>query len=146
VKQKSKRASGLAFQRWIKAWLEEKGWFVHNQTPAGRMIVIKGKKIFISQRNDIFGCDLICLKEERKLLFIQATLDSNLKRKIDELKKYFSVKKYPYEVDVQVWLKTEKGEINIKQINIFPEREIVVILGKIIRKKFYSLEGIEYEF
>jgi len=138
MKQKSKRTSGLAFQRWCKEWLEPKGWLIHNQTPAGRMIVIKGKKIFISQRNDLFGIfDLICKKENKKTLFIQATLHKSLKEKIKQIDEVGM--KYFKDDDVQIWLKRETGVIDI--FNPYGDN-----LGKIIRRKFFSSEGIEYEF
>jgi hypothetical protein len=144
------RQKGLAFQRWIKSWLEERDWIVHNQTPMGRMIKIKAKRIFISQRNDIFGCDLLALKEANRLLFIQATLDSNIKRKVEELQKYFQVKKYPFELDVQIWMKVEKDTINLKTVHFYgldvKTNFLVWDIGKIIRKKFFKSEGIDYEF
>jgi len=138
MKQKSKRASGLAFQGWIKAWLEEKGWLVHNQTPAGRIIVIKGKKIFISQRNDLFSCfDLCCKKEDRKTLWIQATLHKSLKEKIKQIDEVGL--KYFKDDDVQIWLKRETGVIDV--FNPYGDN-----LGKIIRKKYFKAEGINFEF
>jgi len=143
MKQKSKRQKGLEFQRWIKAWLEEKGWLIHNQTPAGRMIVIKGKKIFISQRNDIWGTDLLCRKKYR-MLWIQATLDSKVTKRVEAYLSYF--KSLFDGEELQIWIKTPKGEINIKQCfwnqGAFLTRDI----GKIIRRKFYCSEGINYEF
>lgn len=154
---KNKRAKGLEFQRWIKKWLEEKDWIVHNQVPVGKLIVVKGKKIFISQRNDIFGCDLIARKDFKNnlnfsmvTLWIQATLDSGITRKVEELKKF------PWGRSlgdrVQVWLKTAKGDINIKELVIIFNQDLmksifeVKDLGKIIRRKFYACEGMSFEF
>lgn len=135
---KSKRQSGLDFQRWIKAWLEERNWLVHNQVPIGRMIVVKGKKIFISQRNDLFGCfDLICKKENRPTLWIQATLHKSLKEKVDKM--IDCLEGCFKDDNVQIWLKRETGVIDIYD----PYGDNI---GKIIRRKFYSAEGINYEF
>jgi len=142
----TKRQKGLEFQRWIKKWLEEKDWTVHNQTPMGKMIFVKGKKIFISQRNDIFGCDLICKKPNTKTLWIQATLDSGISRKIDELHKY----SWNLDVDdVQIWLKRKDKKIDIFTPLITwstPDGIQYGLTGHIIRRKFYCAEGFDYAF
>jgi len=138
MKQKSTRQSGLAFQRWCKAWLESKGWLVHNQTPAGRMIVIKGKKIFISQRNDIFGCfDLIAKKSDKKTLWIQVTLHKSLKEKVKQIDEIGL--KYFKDDDVQIWLKRETGVIDI--YNPYGDQ-----IGKILRRRYFKAEKINFEF
>jgi len=135
---KNKRKSGLAFQRWIRDWLQEKGWLVHNQTPAGRIIVVKGERKYVSQRNDIFGCwDLIAKKPDRSALYIQATSHKSLKEKIKQIDEVGM--KYFKGDDVQIWLKRETGIIDI--YNASGDN-----IGKIIRRKFFSSEGITYEF
>lgn len=144
---KSKRQTGLEFQNWIKKWLEERGWIVHNQTPVGKMIFIKGKKIFVSQRNDIFGCDLIARKEKR-LLWIQGSLDSHIQKRIEAFEQYF--KGLLGNEDLMIWIKTDKG-INIKSLYYIYNFEISeslrdIDIGKIIRRKFYSSEGVSFEF
>lgn len=155
----TKREKGNEFQRWIKDWLEERGWAVYNQAPCGKMIKIKGRKIFISQRNDIFGCDIIARRDRKKesnsnfsmaTLWIQATLDSNVSRKVEELKKYpwgSSLESRP-----QIWMKNNKGEVNIKELVIYYDQFTkanvyeTIDIGKIIRRKFYKCERINFEF
>jgi len=141
----SKREKGLIFQRWIKKWLEERGWIVHNQTPCGRMIKIKNRPIFISFRNDIMGADLIARQWDavygvNRLLWIQATLDSNVQKRVDEFKKYF--KDTMQGEELQIWLKTQKGEINIKKVIILGEDTSVQDVAKIIRGKIYYPKGV----
>lgn len=139
----SKREKGLAFQRWIKKFLEGRDWIVHNQTPTGRMIKIKGKTIYVSQKNDIMGSDLIARQWDTvygftRLIWIQATLDSNVQKRVDEFRKYF--KSTMYHEDLQIWMKTKSGEINIKRVIILDTEVSVQDYGKIIRGKFYQSE------
>jgi len=158
MKQKTQREKGLAFQRWIKAWLEEKGWTVVNIPP--RAFLIKDKKTktarFVSIRNDIFGCDLVSRKTfvrtteagkiyETRELWIQATASpkASIGRKIEE------IKKYPFFIfaDTQVWIKIDSGKVNVYKIfqDLAPEGLKSRQIGKIIYGKFYSLEeGYEY--
>jgi len=137
----NKRASGLAFQRWIRDWLTEKGWTVHNQPPNTKMIKIKGKPVFISRDNDIFNCiDLMCRKPDRMPLNIQATLHTGLGKKIEVLERV------PWSLaeDVQIWMKRENGVIDVKQL--LSGMGKTVDLGKIIRRKWYAAEGIGFQF
>ena len=103
------------------------------------MIFVNGEKIYVSVDNDVWGSDLVCRKNG-KLLWIQATLDSGVTKRVDEFRKYFH-QFLPGE-ELQLWQKNDKGEINIKQIGLCTAIEI----GKIIRRKFYSSEGMNYEF
>ena len=135
---KTRRQSGLEFQRWIKAWLEEKNWLVHNQIPVGKIIKIKNKPIYISQRNDLFGAfDLVAKKPDKPTLWIQATLHKSIKEKV---KKIDAIEmKYFLNDDVQIWLKRETGVIDI--YNPWGDN-----IGKIIRRKFFCTEGIVYKY
>jgi hypothetical protein len=134
---KTNRQKGQEFQRWAKAYLEKLGYVVFNMPLSGRMVYMKDKKgklvkIFVSQSNDIFGCDLVARKNNQ-VLWIQATLDSNVAKREKEFKKYF--KFINPEEHVQLWLKTEK-EINIKELAVNTGFWDV---GKIIRGKYYKL-------
>jgi len=85
----------------------------------------------VTKGHDIFGCDLFCLKADEKPLFIQATLDSGVQKRLDELKKY------PWNlnfVQIQLWQKTKSGDINVKLFT----GETFKDIGKIIRKNFYE--------
>ena len=140
----TKREKGLAFQRWIKKWMEGRGWTVHNQVPMGTAIKVRDNRtIFVSQRNDIFGADLIARQFDYgfgigTVHWIQATLDSNIKRKVDEFKKYF--KNTLEGESLQIWVKTKKGGVNIKEVVIFNKKASVRDIGKIVRGKIYYSE------
>lgn len=130
---KSTRQKGSQFQNWCATWLEEQGYSVHNQKTVAKPIKTqKHGLIWVSQRNDIFACDLIAIKSGERPLFIQATLHSAIQKRLDELKKYSWPLKY---VDVEVWQKRDKV-INLKR---FDGKELIDY-GKIIRRKLY-IEG-----
>jgi hypothetical protein len=137
------RKKGTDFQRWVRDWIQERypDAAIHNQPLASKMIMSKGRKIWVSQRNDIFGAiDLIVIMPGRKPLFIQATMYGNIKKRLEELR----VVPWPYEyVDVELWVKNEKGVINIKRLVVDPIglEPILVDYAKIERRKFYLLRN-----
>ena len=104
------------------------------------MIFKGGKKFFVSQRNDIFGCDLIC-KKMNKTLWIQCTMDGHKGRKLEELLKY------PWSIsdDVQVWIKRKDGSTDILRVDMQGDGNLEPI-GKIIRRKLYCTEGVVYGY
>ena len=137
----SKRAKGNQLQDWIQKWLEERGWTVHNQKTVSRAIPIKGKTVFVSQRQDIFGCiDLICKKQGRKTLFIQATMHGGKGKKREDLK---AVPWNNTVDDVQIWM--DRGG---KSIDIFcldeNQKDGTRLVGKILRRQFYAGERHEF--
>lgn len=147
-KEKSKREKGMEFQRRIRRWLMERGWDCVNIPPRGILITDKKtkQKRFISLRNDIFGCDLIARKAFTEL-WVQATLDRAVGRKIEELKKHLLMDSA--NIDTQIWIKVESGKINILEVHKVeghPEPLQYREIGKIIRGKFYAAEGFTYEF
>ena len=132
----SKRQAGNLFQDWIQHWLEERGWMVHNQKSVARAIKVRGKLIFVSQRNDIFGgIDLIAMKENLPTLWIQATLDSGKGRKMEKL----AAIPFSWSDNVQIWI--DRGG---RQITTFDKSGACI--GKIIRRVFYPIEGSDREF
>ena len=129
-----KRKKGLQLQNWIAKYLEENGWIVHNQKPVSKMLTTEKGNIWISQRNDIFGCiDIIAKKKEEKTLWILATHDVNLERRVEKLKEIG----WDYNVDcVELWQKKDK-KIKIYRYDIFNQK--FEEYGFIYRKKFFLL-------
>lgn len=110
----SKRAKGNRFQNWIEGLLKDWGYAVHNQKSMGRLIHTRDKKtgerktVYISTRNDIFGTDLVAIKPGEPVRFIQATMDTNLGRKLNQ------IADYPWPEDhciVEVWQKKDRGAL-----------------------------------
>ncbi len=51
-------------------------------------------------KNDVFGCDMICIKEGAPVLFVQATSHTGIERRVEELEVFA----YPEEhAMVQIW-------------------------------------------
>ena len=132
------RQKGNAFQDWCKVWLEEAGYTVHNQKTVARQFKKAGGSFWVSQRNDIFGCiDVIAMRKDEKPLYVQCTMDTGVRKRLDELSKPL----WPFEyVEVQLWQK--KGQvINIKRLNA---DGMLVDHAKILRRKFY-LKKLDFE-
>lgn len=144
MKTKSKREKGNDFQRWIRDWLQKKGWIVRNFPTEMRPIKIIDKKtkklkdIYVARKNDVFGADLI-VKKNSRIMFIAASLDPHVQRRLEEFEKYFEVN-CP-NILLQIWIKTEKG-INIKDCKYFDSKLTALDHGKIIRGKFYSPQDL----
>jgi len=142
----STRQKGNQFQDRIQGWLKKRKWIVHNQKSVSSQIPIKGKMIWISKRQDIFGCFDLIAKKNGETLWIQATLHKSLKEKIKKIKDAnltFGDSEFP-----MVFLKRES------HIDVYGFDEIGEIVhsgepslyGKIIRGKFYASEGINWQF
>jgi hypothetical protein len=108
------RAKGNAFQRWCARYLEARGWSVYNQTPVTRVLFIGGKRVFAPMHKDIFGADLVAVKENSKVLFVQSSLDSHVEKREAEFKKYH----FPTATaSVQLWIKRESGDVAVFVLN-----------------------------
>lgn len=134
----SKSQKGNQFQDWCAAWIikNHPGSITHNQKAVAKTIKMRDPKTgqlvdrWVSQRNDIFGCiDLIWIRPDGYLTFIQATLDSGVGRKLAELKKI------PWDVTrcaVEVWVKRDVGRVSIMKYTpgetLFPWA--VILRGK----------------
>jgi len=137
----SKSQKGNQFQDWCAAWIlkNSPGSVVHNQKSVAKTIKIRNPKTgqledrWVSQRNDILGCiDLIWIREDGYITFIQATLDSGVGRKLTELKKIpWDVTRYA----VEVWVKREAGRISIMR---YTPGETLFHIATILRGKHIS--------
>lgn len=123
---KSTRQKGNEFQDFCAAWLKDQGYDAYNQKTVAKQIK---PGVWTSQRQDIFGMDILAIKTGEKPLFIQATAHSNVQKRLDEILRH----PWPLEyVRVQVWQKKDK-EINLKEF----DGERLVDYAKIIRRKLY---------
>lgn len=133
----SRTQKGTTFQRWCTKWLEEQGYDVHNQSTAGKQVRIPrtqvlatGKKvrirgeydtIWLSQRNDIFGCDLIAMRPPDRPRYIQCTEDRHITKRYAEFVKY----KWPLKhCSVELWTKTGHGHGMRVVIRVFTGAEL----------------------
>lgn len=137
------RQKGQDFQRWVKKILEDWGWIVHNQGLNHRQIFDRKthELIYVSASQDIFGCiDLCAKKKDHKTLWIQATCHSGLGIKTEKMNSV------PWGVidAVQIWLKREDGHVDA--YSFLPETCEAILLGKIIRRKFFASAGSQWEF
>ena len=145
-KKKSLREKGNAYQIWIRNWLEERGWTVHNFPMISRPPILipdkehpgKMKKIWLHQDNDVFGSDLIAMKGKIRI-WIQASLDEHIARRVGEFAKYFK-SLGPYEI-LMIWIKREKWH-SLKKILIGTNGELIIAdVEKIQVGEFYPARG-----
>lgn len=131
-----KRKKGLIFQNWIKRFLEGKGYLVHNQKAGGRLIRNKRKSFYVNINRDIFGLfDLIAIKKNKKIRWIQATCDSSLKRRIEKIKKIPLSRKFN---SLEIWQKRKWG-VRVININRKPKEIMRILKGRIIYVNSFSL-------
>jgi hypothetical protein len=91
--------------QWI---LEADGYCVYRVQQNTKARKINGKLVFYSNKQDIFGCDLIAIKKDRLVRFIQVTADTGIKKRVEEWQKY----PFPFPlISVELWQgKKEKGK------------------------------------
>ena len=151
-KKKSLREIGNDFQRWIRDWLRDRCWTVHNFPMISRPPIEipdlknprRKKLIWLSQDNDVFGCDLIARKGGQ-ILWIQSSLDEHIQRRLDTFALYFD-EIGPGE-DLMLWIKREKwiSVFIIKIQHQQPAKGRMLYIapgGKIIRGKWNPDPGI----
>jgi len=131
----TKRDKGLGFQRWIQKWLEERGWIVHNETPSAKPIYTKKGMVWVSRKTDIFNCVDLIAKKDYRTLWIQATLDSSIGRKVEKLK---NIPWAPGD-EVFIFQKINRTEIVVKRYS--PFRQVAEEVGRIRNRVFYPKEG-----
>ena len=133
-KRRNCRARGNAFQDRCTSYLETEGYSVHNQKTASRAIPIKGKIVWVSQRNDVFGAfDLVAVRAGEKVRFIQVTLDSSVAKRIKEV----SGIQWPLEfMTVELWQGRDRAEVAVSLFDGAGFRES----GRYLRGVFYQKE------
>jgi len=121
----SNREKGLAFQREVKKILEERNWVVQNYPIGSRWIKVR----------DVLGADLIGIQHDyvlgkSQMLLVQASCDGHVKKRIETYRKYFknSIK----DVRLQIWIKTGKGKINIKEVVFHQKNPFIFNLARVI--------------
>ncbi len=106
----NKKKKGSRFEYYVKGWLEKQEYQIH--IAGKRALYLKGKMIFAG--NDFFGCDIMAIHNEEKVLYIQCTMHSDLKAKLNKLAKY----KFNFDhCKVQVWQKVKESKIRILEYN-----------------------------
>jgi len=80
----NKRKLGLWLERKVAKMLEENGWAVHTEKPS---FAFDGERYF-TKPHDIFGADIIAMKNHHTLIFIQVTADSHISRRIRAFQAY----------------------------------------------------------
>lgn len=141
----SRTAKGSAFQRWICAWLKERGWEVFNiPRKSTRIYSAKLKTfIFVSSKIDIFGADIIAKKPGRSTLWIQATLHKSRRLKEEEFDKHsWNDRETP-----MIWMKDDKGRVFI--FGALPIENSPLnfeYYGDIVRRIFSHDPEFKYEF
>jgi hypothetical protein len=96
------RTKGRAFETWCKKYLENMGYSVHL---CGRIAMFVGPGKMITKGDDIFGADLVAVQEDRKVAFIQCTLDKHITKRKEEFDKYRFNLDYCF---VELWQKNGK--------------------------------------
>ena len=134
----SKRSRGRAFEFWVRDWCREHGAAVH---VCGRKAVYMREKLkdgkpgalkLMTKGDDIFGCDLIALYPFHAPLFIQATKDKSIKKRLEEIKKYpwNTLDQY---VKVQLWQQEARAKVKIYSFN----GKDLVETARIINRKLF---------
>lgn len=143
---KTKRQKGNDYQIWVRDWLLSCGWMVRNFPMLTNAIMIQDKEypykkrlVWVPKDNDVFGCDLVARKNG-KILWIQASLDEHISRRLDNLAEYF--KDLSSDEVLMIWIKREKWH-SIKRIHINPAGTLTITdIGKIQSADFIPVSGI----
>jgi len=103
---------GQYLEQLAQRMLEAEGYCVYRVQQNTKAKKINGKLIFYSNKQDVFGCDLIAIKKDSLPRFIQVTADTGIKKRVEEWKKY----PFPLPlVSVELWqAKKEKGRWEFK--------------------------------
>jgi len=105
-----RRARGRAFEFWVRDLLIEKGYHVHVCGRKARFIA-PGK--MITEGDDIFGADIIAMRWDQPVIFIQATSDSSVKKRLDAFLSF----NFPLIITrCELWQKREDGRVQVKVV------------------------------
>ena len=119
-KLKNRRRSGNEFQRrCVHVLLNDSNCLaVHNQTSQAVQVKTPRGLMWVSKRNDIFGCIDIVALFPTHVDFIQCTLDTNLSRKLKDLQEIKWPVKWPdcAWCRVQVWQGMKDKSIKVFQL------------------------------
>jgi hypothetical protein len=96
------RTKGRAFEKWCKKYLEDQGWSVHL---CGRIAMFLGPGKVITKGDDIFGADLVAVRPNCHVRFVQCTLDKHIQKRKEEFDKYGFELKHTL---VELWQKNGK--------------------------------------
>jgi len=130
---KNTRAKGNDFQDRCAGYLTREGYAVHNQKTVAKALLIKGRTVWTSQRNDVFGAfDLVAVRAGEKPRFIQVTLDSSVSKRVKEVNGIT----WPLEfMTIELWQGRDRGEV---AVNIFDGTEFRAV-GRYLRGVYYRL-------
>jgi len=103
---------GQYLEQLAQRMLEAEDYCVYRVQQNTKAKKINGKLIFYSNKQDVFGCDLIAIKKDSLPRFIQVTADTGIKKRVEEWQKY----PFPLPlVSVELWqAKKEKGRWKFK--------------------------------
>ena len=135
-KRRNTRARGNAFQDRCAGYLTAEGYAAHNQKTASRAIPIKGKVVWVSQRNDIFGAfDLVAVRAGERVRFIQVTLDSGVAKRVKEVNGI----SWPLEfMTVELWQGRDRAEVAVSRF----DGERFEEAGRYLRGVFYQKQEV----
>ncbi|MGA2533828.1 MAG: hypothetical protein ABSG19_12435 [Candidatus Aminicenantales bacterium] len=133
-KRRNTRARGNDFQDRCAGYLTGDGYGVHNEKTVAKALLIKGRTIWTSQRNDVFGAfDLVAAKAGEKPRFIQVTLDSSVSKRVKEVNGIA----WPLEhMTIELWQGRDRGEVTVSVFDGTEFREA----GRYLRGVFYRKE------
>lgn len=92
---------GNLYEKEVRTILEQKGWHVEGQH---RKVMFLGPGKMIMAGRDVYGCDLICKKQNEKTLWIQVSTVEN------KSKKEKQVLEFPWTLQyetLQLWLRVK---------------------------------------
>lgn len=130
----SPRAIGLQFQRWVKDWLETRGWTIYN----------KGIGARYEKKRDIFGCDLIAKHPNFiATVWIQATAKASASL-TEKTKPLIEIPwSFPVADRVFIFIKRKPRKVDVYE---FKGKDEVVKIGHIDNRIWYSIAGTKFKW